>query len=221
MKLSRTFAIVYGSFCYLLHWLATFYLIGFIGNLWWPKTIDTNRKGAGPAWAVVIDVVAVMVFVLLHWMMARPWFKSAWSRWIPQPIERSTYVLTTCLTLGFLFLVWQPILGDVWLAGGETETHFLRGVYLLGWALAIYSTFPINHWELFGLRQTWLYWSGKPYTPPKDTASVVYRVLPHPIFLGYAISIWAAPRMSWGHFLLSSVLALFLLVDLRLAANEH
>jgi hypothetical protein len=117
--------------------------------------------------------------------------------------------------------MWQPIRGDVWLAPGESASRFLNGVYLLGWALAIASTFPINHWELFGLRQAWLYWSGREYTPPQARPSILYRILPHPIFVGYAVSLWAVPRMGWGHFLFSGVLSAFLLIDLRLAADER
>jgi methanethiol S-methyltransferase len=220
MKLSRTFALFYGVFCYLLHWVTTIYLIGFLGNLWWPKTVDSAPSELHTVWALLVDLGAIVLFVFLHWLMARQWFKQRWSKWVPEPIERSTYVLTTCVILGFLFWVWQPIEGNVWLAQGEDAARFLTAIYLLGWALAIVSTFPINHWDLFGLRQVWLYWLKTPYSPPTPSGSILYRFLPHPIFVGYAISLWAARRMGWAHFLLSTVLMAFLLVDVRLAANE-
>lgn len=221
MKLSRIFALAYGLFCYVLHWAATFYLIGFIGNLWWRKTIDEPPTDMKTPWALAVDLAAIGLFVFLHWLMARPWFKRNWTKLVPEPIERSTYVLTTCVLLATLFLIWQPIRGNVWLAQGEGAARFLTVIYFLGWLLAIISTFPINHWDLFGLRQVWLYWSNVPYTPPAPSPSILYRFLPHPIFVGYAISLWAAPRMGWAHFLLSAVLMAFLLIDVRLAGQEN
>src|ERR1700722_7495667 len=96
-KLSRSFVLAYGIVCYLLHWLVTLYLIGFIGNMWWPSTIDSKPKLVSTAWALSADVSLIVLFVALHWVMARPWFKKRSSRWMPEPIQRSTYVLTTCL----------------------------------------------------------------------------------------------------------------------------
>lgn len=219
-KLPRTVVLVYGAFCYLLHWVATVYLVGFMGNVWWVTTIDARSKTISIAWALSADILLIFLFLSLHWLMARPWFKKQSSSWIPEPIQRSTYVLTTCIALGVLFWIWQPVRGDVWSASGEKAAQFLSVVYFLGWALAVVSTFPINHWDLFGLRQAWLYWQGKEYTPPQSRPSILYRVLPHPIFVGYAVALWAAPRMGWAHFLFSAALSLFLLVDVRLAADE-
>jgi methanethiol S-methyltransferase len=220
MKLSRTFVLVYGTVCYLLHWLVTVYLIGFIGDMWWSRTIDVKLRYASTTWALSADLLLICLFIALHWLMARQWFKRWWTHWVPEPIERSTYVLTTCLVLALLFWTWQPVRGDVWVAGSVRAASFLTAVYLLAWVLAIYATFPINHWDLFGIRQAWLYWLGQEYTPPKSRPSVLYRLLPHPIFVGYAVALWAAPRMGWSRFLLSAGLSAFLLIDVRLAANE-
>lgn len=220
MKPNKNLVLVYGSLCYLLHWVITFYLIGFMGNMWVPKSVDIASH-LSPTWfAIVADVFLLAVFIGQHWLMARPWFKRIWMRWIPEPMERSTYVLMTCVALAIMFWLWRPIANDVWLASDSISGRFLVGVYLAGWALAIVATFPINHLDLFGLRQAWLYWRGLEYTPPVATPSILYRILPHPIFVGYTIAAWAAPRMGWAHFLLSSALSLFLLVDLRLAADE-
>lgn len=191
-----------------------------MGNMWWQTTIDAKPKLASAVWAWSIDLGTVVSFVVLHWIMARPWFKERWSRWVPLPMQRSTYVLTTCVVLAGLFWVWQPVRGDVWLAAGETAARTLNIIYLLAWILAISSTFPINHWDLFGIRQAWLYWRGVEYTPPRPRPSILYRFLPHPIFVGYAIALWAAARMGWAHFLFSATLSAFLLIDVRLAADE-
>jgi protein-S-isoprenylcysteine O-methyltransferase Ste14 len=220
MNLRRTGVLMYGVFCYLLHWLITLYLIGFMGNIWWRKTIDVEITPVATLVALAVDLCVVALFIFLHWLMARPWFKRKWSCWMPPPIERSTYVLVTCLALAGVFWLWQPLNGSVWLAAGEPGYRFLTATYFAGWTLAIVATFPINHWELFGIRQAWLYWSGRDYTPPQVRKSILYRLLPHPIFVGYAVALWAAPRMGWGHFLFSAILSMFLLIDLRLAAAE-
>src|SRR5579863_1294588 len=106
IKLSRNFVLAYGILCYLLHWLVTLYLIGFIGNMWWSSTVDAKPKYASAMWALSADLLLLCLFVALHWLMARPLFKRWWSHWVPQPIERSTYVLTTCLVLAILFWAW-------------------------------------------------------------------------------------------------------------------
>lgn len=221
MTLSRHFALAYGVACYLIHWVATIWLIGFLGNLWWSKTIDVSHSEEFPRFALIVDLGLIVLFVFLHWVMARPWFKEKWTRYVPEPIERSTYVLATSLTLAFVFILWRPVGDDIWLAQGDTASRVLQVIYLLGWALAILSTFPINHWDLFGLRQVWLYWSNRAYTPPAASPSILYRLLPHPIFVGYGIALWSAARMGWAHFLFSSVLTAFLFIDVRLAAGEN
>jgi methanethiol S-methyltransferase len=220
MKPNKNFVLVYGVFCYVLHWGITFYLIGFMGNLCVPKSVDVASQPCSTLFAIVADLLLVSLFIGQHWLMARPWFKSVWTRWVAKPIERSTYVLMTCGVLIVMFWLWQPIGNGVWLASNDISRQFLLGVYLAGWTLAIVATFPINHWDLFGIRQAWLYWRGVEYTPPTARSSTLYRILPHPIFVGYGIAAWAAPYMGWAHFLLSSALTLFLLIDVRLAGDE-
>lgn len=221
MNPNRHFVLLYGAICYLLHWVVTLFLIAFVGNLWVRKTVDGGPGATASLSAVCINLALLTGFVAQHWIMARPWFKKLWTKWIPEPIERSTYVLMTCLTLCVLFYLWRPATGKVWEASSQFSEKFLVGVYFAGWILAIIATFPINHWELFGIRQTWLFWRGIRYSPPKPKPSIIYRVLPHPIFVGYGIAVWATPRMGWAHFTLSTALTAFILVDLKLAEGEQ
>lgn len=220
---ARLGVLAYGIACYLLHWVATALLIGFLGNLVLPKTIDSG-KGSATGAAICVDVLLLTLFVGTHWTMAQSWFKQRWTRVVPEPMERSTYVLVTSIVVGLMVLLWQPMPDPVWVASSSSAQTTMLWVYLGAWSLAILATFPIGHFELFGLRQAWLYWKVSPHTEPTprpSPLSALYDWLPHPIFIGYAVAIWAAPTMSWGRFLVASVLSLFLLVDVRLAANRR
>jgi hypothetical protein len=152
--------------------------------------------------------------------MARDWFKNWWMRFVFAPIERSTYVLVASILLFIAFFAWRPIPNIIW----ETHSPFWRSLleisYWGGWALAISATFPINHWDLFGVRQVYLFLEGIPYTPPPTYDSILYRLLPHPIFIGYALVVWSTPRMTIGHAVSATILSVFLLVDVWLAKNS-
>lgn len=216
--IGRTAALVYGIVCYVIHWVTFAYMMGFLINAGVSKSIDVGSTQLDTAARVVVNVVAIAVFVVLHWVMARDWFKQRWTRIVPEPIERSTYVLISSAALWVLFLVWQPLTYVVWSVDAPAAAGALTAIYWLGWALAIYATFPIDHWELFGVRQVVSYWKGEQDKGPVGYDSLVYKLLPHPIFIGYAIIVWATPHMSAGHLLLAVLLTLFLIVDVRLAA---
>ena len=219
--IGRTAALVYGIVCYLIHWATFVYMMGFLINSFVPRTIDVGSTQLDTAARVVVNIVAIAVFVVLHWVMARDWFKQWWTRIVPEPIERSTYVLISSAALGALFLVWQPLTYVVWSVDAPAAAVALTVVYWLGWALAIYATFPIDHFDLFGVRQVVSYWKREPYKGPVGYDSLVYKLLPHPIFIGYAIIVWATPHMSAGHLLLAVILTLFLIVDVRLAEQAQ
>lgn len=219
LPIGKGAALVYGVACYLGHWVVLAYLMGFLIDHGVPKTIDRGPPPVEHTFpAPVLNTLLVLIFVALHWLMARGWFKKWWTKFIPHPIERSTFVLTSCLAIGAMFIFWKPIPTALWDVSDEMRSKVILAMYLLGWALAIYATFPINHWDLFGLRQVVLYFRGIPYTDPVGYDSLIYRLIPHPIFVGYAILVWTTPRMTLGHLLLASLLSAFILLDVYLSS---
>ena len=153
---------VYGCVCYLIFFGTFLYAIGFIGNFAVPRTLD-GVPAVPVGEAVLIDASLLALFAFQHSLMARRWFKEWWTRMVPQPLERSTYVLFSSLALILLFSQWQPVGGEVWSVEDPTGRLILRSLFAFGWALVLVSTFLINHFDLFGLRQVWLYLLGRPY----------------------------------------------------------
>jgi protein-S-isoprenylcysteine O-methyltransferase Ste14 len=151
--------------------------------------------------------------------MARPAFKRWWTRFVPPPIERSTYVLASSLTLGLLFWQWRPVPAVVWAVTSPLGSWLVRALFWAGWALALVSTFMIDHFDLFGLRQVLLYASGRPYIPVGFKATGVYGFVRHPIMLGFLVAFWAAPTMTAGHLLFAGATTAYVLIALRL--EEH
>jgi protein-S-isoprenylcysteine O-methyltransferase Ste14 len=213
-------ALVYGFGAYAIHWATFLYMMGFLIDAGVPKTID---RGASPVGGppVLIDVAVLVAFVGAHWLMARTWFKAWWTTFVPEPVERSTYVLVSSFLLLLTFWAWQPIPPVVWSVENPAAAFAIYAIYWIGWALAIYGTFPINHWNLFGIRQVLLFFQGHPYTEPTGYDSWVYRTLPHPIFIGYAVVVWATPHMSAGHLALALVLTAFLAIDIWFTGLKH
>ena len=187
----RIMFFVYGSVSYLI-FLGTFlYAIGFIGNFGVPRTLDGPLSGSlGIAFA--IDAGLLTLFAVQHSVMARKWFKEWWTRIVPKPIERSTYVLFSSLALILLFWLWQPLGGVVWSVEDPVGRFVLRGLFAFGWALVLVSTFLINHFDLFGLRQVWLYLKGRPYTTLIFGTPGPYRLVRHPLYVGWLFAFWTA-----------------------------
>jgi hypothetical protein len=213
-RANRAAVLSYGVFCYVGHWVALLYTMGFLINLGVPKGIDAGEPGP-LGLALVTDVGLVGLFAVAHWIMARDKFKSWWTQFVPPPVERSTYVLVTSALLALLFYTWMPIPNVIWTFEHPSVRLLLIVIYAAGWLLAIYATFPINHWELFGLRQTWLYFKGMPHTEAPGYPSIVYRLIPHPIFFGYLIAIWVTPTMTVGHLALALILSALIYVAWR------
>lgn len=206
----RVACFVYGLVVYVL-FLGTFtYTIGFVGGLVVPKTIDSgtaNGMSAADSMlvSILINVGLLSLFAIQHTIMARPVFKNWWTKIIPSPIERSTYVLATCVTLVLLFWQWRPLPETVWSVELPAARMALYGLFALGWVLVLYSTFCINHFDLFGMRQVVLHLGGKPYTHPEFATPWIYNIIRNPLMLGFLIAFWATPQMSQGHLLFSLV----------------
>jgi methanethiol S-methyltransferase len=200
--------------------LASFlYAIGFVGNLLVPKTIDSGPSATLPE-AFAIDLVLLGLFAVQHSVMARPGFKTAWTRIIPRPVERSTYVLISSLLLGLIYWKWQAIPFVIWDVSAPVLKSFLLALFALGWLILLLSTFMINHFDLFGLRQVYLRMRGVDYTPPSFTQQWFYKFVRHPIMLGFVIAFWATPRMSVGHLVFSIATTGYILVGILLEERD-
>src|SRR4051812_2835574 len=190
----RVLFFVYGSFSYLV-FLGTFlYAIGFIGNFGFPTTLDgaaTGPLGTGLA----IDVALLTVFAVQHSVMARKWFKEWWTRIVPKPIERSTYVLFSSIALIGLFALWRPLGGVIWSVEDPIGRVVLRTLFAFGWGLVLFSTFLINHFDLFGLRQVWRYLLGRPEGEMRFTTPGPYKLVRHPLYVGWLFAFWMTPVM--------------------------
>jgi protein-S-isoprenylcysteine O-methyltransferase Ste14 len=193
---------LYGLICYSIGVAALLYAILFTGNLWVPKSVDSAPQAGLPA-ALVVDLVLLALFAFQHSVMARPGFKQVWTRLVPKPMERSTYVLASGLVLGLLCWQWQPIAGTVWSVGNPIGRMLLQAAFWLGWVILLSSTFMINHFDLFGLRQVYLRLKSMPYTPVPFVQVAFYRFIRHPIMLGLLIGFWSTPDMSLGHLVLA------------------
>jgi methanethiol S-methyltransferase len=216
--MGRMLAVVYGFVCYAIFLGIFLYAIGFVENAVVPKPIDF-RTASGTGTALLVDMLLLGLFAVQHSAMARPAFKRRWTRIIPAPIERSTYVLLTCAVMALLFWQWRPLLGIVWKADSGTLRALLYGISLLGWLIVLCATFMINHFDLFGLRQVVAYARNAPLAPLPFTTRWLYRIVRHPIMLGFIIAFWAAPTMTVGHLLFAIATTGYILVALQL--EEH
>ncbi|GJM33712.1 MAG: membrane protein [Saprospiraceae bacterium] len=211
--LKRVAVLVYGVMVYFMFFAIFLYLIGFVGNLLVPKSIDGAIEV--PLWqAMLTNILLIGLFAVQHSVMARPWFKKWWTQFVPKPIERSTYVLFTVIALVTLFVFWQPMGGTIWTIKDGFTSGVLMALFALGWTLVLVSTFLINHFDLFGLRQVWLYFRGQPYTILHFRVQTLYKYIRHPLYLGFLIAVWATPVMttaklflavSWSIYILSAI----------------
>lgn len=200
--MSRFFALLYGAVCYVVFFASFLYAVGFVAGLVVPKDID-GGVAAGTGSALLIDLLLLALFAAQHSGMARPGFKRWWTRWVPAPVERSTYVLLTSLALILLFWAWRPLPQLVWQFGDAAVRYALYGLAAVGWLMVLTGTFLINHFELFGLSQVWRYNRGQGDSgkvPPFVTRAF-YRIVRHPLMLGFLIAFWSAPTMTVGHLL--------------------
>jgi methanethiol S-methyltransferase len=216
--MGRILAFVYGVVAYVI-FLATFlYAIGFVGNLFVPKSMDSGATGSFPV-AVAIDALLLAVFAIQHSVMARPAFKQWSRRLMPQPVERSTYVLLASLALLLLFWQWQPLGGVIWQVDDEAARVALSMIFWAGWLTVLATTFLIDHFDLFGLRQVYLYVRGRDYRPTPFRTPGPYNVVRHPLYLGFLLAFWATPTMSATHFVFALATTVYILIAIQL--EEH
>jgi protein-S-isoprenylcysteine O-methyltransferase Ste14 len=213
--MKRYLIIGYGAAAYLLFFAAFLYLVGFVGNLLVPRTVDHGLP-APIGQAVLVDVLLVGAFGVQHSVMARPTFKAWWTRFVPTSIERSTYVVLSSAVLVLLYWQWRTIPAVIWDVRAPAGRLVVWAVFWLGWAIALASTFMVSHFDLFGLRQVYLAWRGKPYTHIGFHARFLYRLVRHPLMLGFLIAFWAAPTMTAGHLLFSIAMTGYILIAVQL-----
>jgi len=217
--MNRTLALAVGVFCYAVFFGTFLYLVGFVGGVVVPKTVDSGP--AGPVGlALAIDALLVALFGLQHSAMARPGFKERWTRLIPRPIERSVYCLATSLVLALLFWQWRPIPAVVWEVEAALPRLGLQGLYFAGVGLVLYSTFLIDHFDLFGLRQVYLYFRGEPYRHKHFATPSLYRYIRHPLYVGWFVVFWATPVMTAGHLVLALGLSGYILLAIPLEERD-
>lgn len=210
----RLAVFAYGLVSYLVFFLTFLYAVGFIGNLYVPRSMDSAaRMSFLPA--LVIDVCLLMIFAVQHSVMARPAFKEVLTRFIPAAAERSTYVLCSSLLLIALFAFWQPIGGVVWSVTNPMVQSGINAVFGFGFALVFVATLLINHFDLFGLRQVALYLVRKPYTYLEFRTPLFYRYVRHPLYVGWLIAFWATPTMTGAHLLFAVLTSIYILTAIR------
>ena len=231
--LTRILGFTYGVVCYVIFLIAFLYAIAFVGggnlyvagqNFIVPRSIDVSQAGNGESLALrlIIDAVLLSLFAIQHSVMARPWFKQQWTKMVAPLLERSTYVLLASLILLLMFWQWRPV-GNArvaWDVQNSIGRLVLEGLFWLGWLIVLLSTFLINHFDLFGLKQAYYYLQGKEYPPPVFKVSAFYKGIRHPIMLGFIIAFWSTPRMSIGHLFFAVMTTAYILLAIQFEERD-
>jgi protein-S-isoprenylcysteine O-methyltransferase Ste14 len=217
--MQRTLILLYGLIAYACFLVTFLYAIGFVGNLLVPKSIDSGAEGP-IGLAILVNVALLGLFGVQHSIMARPEFKARWTKIIPKAAERSTFVLLTCIILGLTYWQWRPITSVVWDVEAPALRTALIGLSWLGWLIVLYATFLIDHFDLFGVRQVILHYRGILYTHRPFAERSLYRLVRHPLMLGFLVAFWATPTMTMGHLLFAGVVTAYVLVALQLEERD-
>src|SRR5262245_16376700 len=217
--MSKVIAFVYGVVAYVIFFGTFLYAAGFVGNVVVPKSLDGAPVGPF-ATSLLVNLALLALFAVQHSVMARPAFKRMWTRIVPEPVERSTYVLASSLALILLFWVWRPLGGVVWNVEHPVGRALLHGGFVFGWLLVLVSTFLINHFDLFGLRQVWLHLLGRPYQPLPFRTPGPYRIVRHPLYVGWLFAFWSTPTMTATHLLFAVMTTAYILVAIRFEERD-
>lgn len=211
--MTRALVLSYGAICYAIFFATFVYMIGFLSGYVVPKTIDSGPAIA-TAPAILINLVLIALFGIQHTVMARPGFKRRWNQLVPPSAERSTYVLLGSLLLVLLMWQWRPMPQVIWQVG-TPWSYLIWALCAFGWVLVLASTFAINHFHLFGLQQVWQRFRERPLTSPEYKEWWMYKVVRHPLMLGFIIAFWATPMMTVGHLLFAMGMTVYILIALR------
>jgi protein-S-isoprenylcysteine O-methyltransferase Ste14 len=217
--MGRFIALFYGLAAYLVFFLTFLYAIGFVEGLWVPKTIDTGTV-VPMTEALIVNLLLMSLFAVQHSVMARRQFKEWWTQYVPKSVERSTYVLFASLALVLLFWQWRPMPDVMWQIADPPTAMAIMGLSFVGWFLVLTSTFLINHFELFGVHQVVNNLAGRSMSEPRFKTPVLYKVVRHPIYLGFIIAFWAAPVMTVGHALFAAVTTAYIFVGIWLEERD-
>lgn len=218
-KVFRFIAFLYGIAAYLMFLVTILYAIGFIMGVVVPKSIDTGTDSSAIE-AVIVNLLLMALFAVQHSVMARQRFKAWWTQYVPKPIERSTYVLLASLSLLLLFWQWRPLPAVVWEIQNPDVAATIVTLSFAGWVLVFTSSFLINHFELFGVQQVTHHLAAKEPSPPRFRTPLLYKIVRHPLYLGFIIAFWAAPTMTVGHLLFAGVTTLYTLLGIALEERD-
>jgi protein-S-isoprenylcysteine O-methyltransferase Ste14 len=217
--MTRVGIFVFGVISYLVFFAVFLYAIGFVGGFLTPTSLDATPT-IPVMDAILIDLGLLTAFAIQHSGMARPAFKRWWTKFVPQAAERSVYVLLSSLALIALFVLWQPIGGVIWDTPEGWPRATVIGLYLFGWALLLYATFLIDHFDLFGLKQVWRRLVGQAYGEPAFHTPSLYKLMRHPIYVGWLIIFWSAPTMTVAHLIFAVVTTIYILVAIQLEERD-
>ena len=211
--MTRVEYLLFGLVAYIVFFATFLYLIAFVADLpQVPLTVDRGGDMSGVMAAVPIDLALVALFGIQHSVMARPWFKARWTKIVPEPVERSVYVLLASVMLILLFLFWRPIPRIVWSVEAPAAVILLYALFAAGWAIVLLSTFMISHFELFGLKQVWGHARKTAVTKPEFRTPLFYWLVRHPLYCGFILAFWATPVMTVGHLLLAVSMLVYILI---------